>query len=100
MLSPRGRSGPGSPAAARAPASGRVSTELSPSRRGVRSFVEGVLPAGCRNRVGDIEAYSAGRFLTITGDTLPDRPLAVTDAAGGLAWLVAEHLTPRKAKAP
>jgi len=68
--------------------------ELSPSQRGVRSFVEGVLPAGCRNRIGDIEAYSAGRFLTITGSILPDRPLAVTDAGGALDWLVAEHLTP------
>ena len=70
--------------------------ECSPSRRGVRSFIEGVLPAGCRNRVGDIEAYSAGRFLTITGSVLPDRPLVVTDAAGGLNWLVAEFLTQRK----
>jgi putative DNA primase/helicase len=69
--------------------------ELSPSHEGIRSFVEGILPTGCRNRAGDIEAYSTGRFLTITGDVLPDRPLVVTDADEGLAWLVARYLAQR-----
>ena len=76
--------------------------ELSPSREGIRSFVEGVLPIGCRNRFGDIEAYSTNRFLTVTGNALFDRPLDVTDADGGLAWLVDKYLArlPTEAPAP
>src|SRR5262249_41475976 len=66
--------------------------ELSPSLSGVRAFVEGTLPDGCRNRAGDVEAYSSRRFLTVTGKVLPDCSLAVTDAGGALPWLVAEYL--------
>jgi hypothetical protein len=72
--------------------------EQSPSGRGVHVFVDGTLPAGCRNRVGDVEAYCDRRFLTVTGAILPDRPLLVTAADGGIPWLAVTHLQPRAAQ--
>ena len=48
-------------------------TEVSPSGTGLRVFVRAKLPAG-RRKAGDIEMYDAGRFLTVTGDYLPETP--------------------------
>jgi primase-polymerase (primpol)-like protein len=45
-------------------------TEITPSGEGLRCFARGVLPQGGRKK-GDIEIYSAGRFLTTTGNALP-----------------------------
>lgn len=67
--------------------------EASPSGRGVRVFVRGVLPPDSRKRVTGLEFYSRDRYLTVTGAVLPGRPLAVTDGGGGLPLLVAEYLT-------
>lgn len=41
--------------------------EVSPSGRGLRLFGFGTLPPGGR-RKGAVEIYSAGRYLTVTGD--------------------------------
>src|SRR5580700_6381440 len=72
--------------------------ERSPSGRGVRMFVEGLLPSGSGHRVGNLEVYCDKRFLSVTGAILSDRPLSITDANGGLAWLVDHYLTPRASK--
>jgi putative DNA primase/helicase len=72
--------------------------ERSPSGLGIRMFVEGLLPVGSLHRVGNLEAYDDVRFMTVTGAILPDRPLSITDAEGGLAWLVAKYLTPPPTK--
>ena len=44
-------------------------TELSPSRSGIRIFVQADWPAG-GNRKGQLEVYAQGRFLTVTGSHL------------------------------
>lgn len=43
--------------------------EVSPSGTGLRAFVLGTLPHGCKEKVGDIEVYGPGstRYLTVTG---------------------------------
>jgi putative DNA primase/helicase len=65
-------------------------TELSPSGKGVRIFVRGKLPPGCRKldsgedkaipglgRNPGIEAYDWGRYLTVTGNHVKGTPLTV-----------------------
>jgi putative DNA primase/helicase len=47
-------------------------TEVSPSGTGVRIFVKGKLPAGGRKK-GNIEIYSTGRYLTVTGHAVRNR---------------------------
>jgi putative DNA primase/helicase len=48
-------------------------TEVSPSGEGLRLFVRGALPKqGIRQ--GPIEAYQTARFLTMTGQHLPETP--------------------------
>jgi putative DNA primase/helicase len=50
-------------------------TEFSPSGEGVRIFVRGSLPSGIAGKKrGNIEAYSSGRYLTVTGHRLNDAP--------------------------
>jgi primase-polymerase (primpol)-like protein len=44
-------------------------TELSPSGTGVRIFLKGKLP-GSGHKKGNIEIYSSGRYLTVTGRVL------------------------------
>lgn len=44
--------------------------EISPSGTGVHVIVRGTLP-GAHNRRGVVEAYSHGRYFTITGDAIP-----------------------------
>jgi hypothetical protein len=44
-------------------------TEASPSGTGVRIFLKGKLPAGGHKK-GNIEIYSTGRYLTVTGRVL------------------------------
>lgn len=41
--------------------------EHSPSGNGLRIFVKGTLPQGCKKRCEGLEAYDNARFLTITG---------------------------------
>lgn len=47
----------------------RTYAEHSPSGRGIRMFTKGTLPWDGK-RTGDIEIYTAGRFLTLTGHRL------------------------------
>ena len=43
--------------------------EASPSGTGVRMFLKGKLPAGGHKK-GNVEIYSSGRYLTVTGRVL------------------------------
>ncbi len=45
-------------------------TEVTPSGDGYRVFLYASIPFGGRKRKGYIEAYSSGRFLTVTGQSL------------------------------
>ena len=51
-------------------------SELSPSVTGVHVYVEAIKPIG-RCRKGNVEIYTRGRFLTVTGNWLPDTPAAI-----------------------
>jgi primase-polymerase (primpol)-like protein len=48
-------------------------SEYSPGRDGYRIFCKGTLPEGRRRR-GWVEMYSQRRFLTVTGQRLPNAP--------------------------
>lgn len=70
-------------------------TEISPSGRGVKLFLRGALPEGGGNRkkvagFGEVEMYDRGRFFTVTGNTLPEAPLAIADRRAELLELHAE----------
>jgi putative DNA primase/helicase len=51
-------------------------SEVSPSGTGLRLWALGQLPPGGRKK-GDIELYSGGRYLTVTGNHLQDTPLTI-----------------------
>ena len=48
-------------------------TEVSPSKTGLHSIVNGKLPPGGR-RKGRVEMYEAGRYFTVTGDRVANTP--------------------------
>jgi Protein of unknown function (DUF3987) len=53
-------------------------SEFSPSGQGVRIFVKGNFPNGEDGRKnGNIEVYSSGRYLTVTGHVLESEPRTV-----------------------
>jgi putative DNA primase/helicase len=54
----------------------RSYTEISPSGRGLRVFLIGLLP-GPRRRKGSIELYEDGRYLTVTGHHLAGMPTTI-----------------------
>jgi putative DNA primase/helicase len=58
-------------------------TEVSPSRRGLRIFLLGELPAAGRKR-GKFEVYCTGRYVTVTGQHLGGTPTAVNERQGPL----------------
>ena len=70
-------------------------TERSPSGTGLRIFVFGTLPPG-RRRKGPIEFYDAERYLTLTGNHLPDTPLSIEDRHATLQLVHAEHFPSAK----
>jgi hypothetical protein len=49
-------------------------TEWSPSGKGMRIIVRGTVPAGARRK--KVEVYSDVRYMTITGNTFLDKPIA------------------------
>ena len=67
--------------------------ELSPSRRGLRSFIRGTLPPDCPKKMdvegGRIEVYCEGRFLSVTGHRLLGAPEDVTDCPEQLQQFIA-----------
>ncbi len=52
-------------------------TELSPSGTGLHLLMEGSLPGHYR-RKGTVEMYQAGRYLTVTGQSVQDTPLPLS----------------------
>jgi hypothetical protein len=59
-------------------------TEVSPSGRGIRVILKGVLPVP-GTRKGPIEAYQSGRYVTITGRPLNGFPLEIEDRSTELS---------------
>lgn len=72
-------------------------TEISPSGTGLHIFVSGELPQG-RTKKGRIEAYSAGRFFTVTGQHLKDTPTTIEPRTSALAAFHAQHLADPRPK--
>jgi putative DNA primase/helicase len=66
-------------------------TETSPSAHGLRFLGFATLPADHPCRAGKIEVYSRARFLTITGQHVPNTPTTLTDITSGLHWLFRTH---------
>ena len=62
-------------------------TEISPSQKGIRIFVEADLGDFAGKRRGSLELYNYGRYLTITGDRLESSPAAVQPRLGQLREL-------------
>jgi putative DNA primase/helicase len=62
--------------------------EVSPSGTGVKVWIRGAVPGGGRRR-GAIEAYSARRFFTLTGQRLHDAPTEIKPCQSALDKLQA-----------
>ncbi|MDP9469463.1 MAG: hypothetical protein M3Q71_02190 [Chloroflexota bacterium] len=60
-------------------------TELSPSENGVHVIVRGTLPASFKTAA--VEAYSQGRYFTITGHRLEGTPATINERTDALAAL-------------
>lgn len=67
-------------------------TELSPSARGIRIFVRGVLRAGRGNRNSAFEAYDRSRYVTVTGDHVIGTPRGIENRQGSLDRVTARML--------
>ena len=60
-------------------------TEVSPSGRGLKVWVEGTVPTSVKTQ--QIEIYSERRYFTVTGQHLPDTPLTIRAAQAELTAL-------------
>lgn len=64
-------------------------TEKSPSGEGLRLFTRASWPYS-RHRKGDIEIYADKRFLTLTGNHLPDTPKTINNRAEAIPIIYAD----------
>lgn len=64
--------------------------EISPSLSGVKVFVRGDLAQG--GKAGDFEAYSRGRYFTVTGMKLRESPATITTVNGELNDVTSKFL--------
>lgn len=62
-------------------------TEISPSGKGVHILIEGMLPEGARNREGQVEIYSSGRYFAVTGKHMEGTPLSINSRQDELLCL-------------
>jgi putative DNA primase/helicase len=63
-------------------------SEFSPSGEGIRIFAKGSLPNGHKGKKkGNIEIYSAERYLTVTGHRLKNAPLTIEARQEQITWL-------------
>ena len=69
--------------------------EYSPSGEGLRLFAFGTLPPG-RRKLGDVEAYVSGRYLTITGHVF-GHAKEIAERTQELANFHRHYLTPKTA---
>ena len=70
-------------------------TEISPSGQGVHVLAKGSLPAGPR-RAGQVEMYSGGRYLTVTGHHLAGTPKSIEERSSELNSVHARYLSGRR----
>lgn len=75
-------------------------TEISPSGTGLRLIGRGKLPDGDNGgKCGDYEAYSAARFLTMTGCVFEEKK-PIRDFSSDLAWFRKTYATAQKNPEP
>jgi hypothetical protein len=77
------------PWAAEIVALGETYTEVSPSGRGIRMIVRGKIPSTVKSDAAGVEIYRDKRYLTITGDHVPNTPVDIRAAPRTLAALMA-----------
>ena len=84
---------------------GETYAEISPSGRGVRMFWQGKIGKAITNEASQVEIYSTGRYLTVTGHHVPGTPDRIGPAPKALALLkarvekfAAEEKAAKKAK--
>lgn len=68
--------------------------ETTPSGTGLRIFVKGKLPAGAR-RTKNVELYDSVRYVTITGNSLPNPPAEIPNRQDALTQLHTELFSAR-----
>lgn len=73
--------------------------EVTPSATGLRIFVRGTLPPKGRKH-GNVEMYSEGRFLTMTGDILVGAPTDIAERTAELAVIHEEVFGPQEPERP
>lgn len=66
-------------------------TEMSPSKKGVHVLIKGTLPKAIRNEKHGVEAYSNGRFFTITGDVSKKTPMEIKESQSSLNELIERY---------
>ena len=62
-------------------------TEVSPSGAGVRMFWKGRLPGAIKHDAAQVEVYSTGRYMTVTGHRIADTPDEIQPAPKTLELL-------------
>jgi putative DNA primase/helicase len=72
-------------------------TEKSPSGTGLRVLTIGKLPPKDR-RIGNCQVYESGRYLTITGNRLPDSPAEIREAQEAIDEIHGAIFAERRAK--
>jgi primase/DNA polymerase family protein len=71
-------------------------TERSPSGRGVHILIQGTMPGGKGRKCGPYEAYSQGRYFTVTGDWLSETPATIEPRQSELERFLATRLPERQ----
>lgn len=67
--------------------------EVSPSGRGLHIF--GLATVGRGRRLGQVEVYDRGRYMTVTGQVWEDRPIRLTDFSQAVSsLLLGERIEP------
>lgn len=70
-------------------------TEISPSGRGIRVLVKGILPVAGKKK-GAFEIYASGRYVTITGHVLPGYPRTIENRQSEIDQFYKEVFTENK----
>jgi hypothetical protein len=77
---------------------GETYAEVSPSGAGIRLFARGKIDKAMKDDALGVEIYGSGRYLTVTGQQIPDTPNRIADAPRTLGRLVAAIDAAREAK--
>ena len=77
---------------------GETYAEVSPSGAGIRLFARGKVDKALKDDASGVEVYGTGRYLTVTGQQIPDTPNRIAEAPRSLARLVAVIEAAREAK--